>query len=205
MSHLFQHSATIARALPGHTLIRRGLLLLVAVCLFGAAGEPGQALPVSTLPLLGGGGGGTPALPFEEFTLEIPELGVSVSVYEAWVVGDTWDFSEFRQEAAHLELTAYPGQGSYVGSGAHYELANFVPGPFIALDQLVAGDRIDVVFEGQTFTYEVFNTLEVHPSEVYVAYGTSQEMLTLLTCYSYDGQGRYARRYVVQARLVDPA
>ncbi len=204
MSYLLHRLTTRTRALPAH-LIRRGILLMVVVFVFGAAGEPGQALPVGTLPLLGGGGSATSAQPFEEFVLEIPEIGVSVQVQEAWVVGDTWDFSGFRQEAAHLELTAYPGQGSNVVIGAHYELANFVPGPFIALDQLQAGDRINVVFEGQTFTYEVFNTLQVHPSEVYVAYGTSQEMLTLLTCYSYDGQGRYARRYVVQARLVEPA
>ncbi len=54
MSYPFHRLTTHTRTLPAH-LIRRGILLMVVVLVFGAAGEPGQALPVDTLPLLGVG------------------------------------------------------------------------------------------------------------------------------------------------------
>ena len=191
------------RAAPRHTLIGRWVALLLVICLLvGLSGDVIQTLPVSALPLTGGGGGSA-SVPAGDFMLEIPEIGVNLAVDEAYVRGDTWDFGVFRHEAAHLQLTAFPGEGSNVVIGAHYELANFVPGPFIDLDQLVVGDRITLQYQGRTYIYEVSETLLVDPSEVYVAYGTPEEMLTLLTCYSYSGAGIYARRYVVRAPLVE--
>lgn len=201
--HSASHRTPSRRAAFRRTLIGRGIvLLLVVFMLAGLSGDAQHALPVSALPLTGGGGGSASA-PAGDFVLEIPEIGVHLAVEEAYVRGDTWDFSVFRHEAAHLQLTAFPGEGSNVVIGAHYELANFVPGPFIDLDQLEVHDRITIQYQGRTYIYEVSETLLVDPSEVYVAYGTPEEMLTLLTCYSYSGSGVYARRYVVRAPLVD--
>ena len=124
------------RAATRHNVIARGIaLLLVIFLLVGLSGDVIQTLPVSALPLTGGGGGSA-SVPAGDFILEIPEIGVNLAVDEAYVRGDTWDFGVFRHEAAHLQLTAFPGEGSNVVIGAHYELANFVPGPFIDLDQL---------------------------------------------------------------------
>ena len=193
------HRHTTRRA----ALRQRGVVLLLIVFLLaGLSGDALSILPVSALPLTGGGSDSANATT-GDFILDIPAIGVELPVEEAYVRGDTWDFSVFRHEAAHLQLTAFPGEGSNVVIGAHYELANFVPGPFIDLDQLEVGDRISIQYRGRTYIYEVSETLLVDPSGVYVAYGTPEEMLTLLTCYSYSGSGIYARRYVVRAPLVE--
>ena len=193
------HRHTTRRA----ALRQRGVVLLLIVFLLaGLSGDALSILPVSALPLTGGGSDSANATT-GDFILDIPAIGVELPVEEAYVRGDTWDFSVFRHEAAHLQLTAFPGEGSNVVIGAHYELANFVPGPFIDLDRLEVGDRISIQYRGRTYIYEVSETLLVDPSEVYVAYGTPEEMLTLLTCYSYSGSGIYARRYVVRAPLVE--
>lgn len=177
-------------------------LLLALLVLIGSLPGPQASFP-NALPVLGGGGESAAVDGGADFTISIPAIDIALPIEQAVVRGETWDFSVFRQEAAHLELTAYPGEGSNVVIGAHYELENFIPGPFIALDTLAIGDRISLQYEGRTYVYAVSETLEVHPSEIAVAYPTEQEMLTLLTCYSYDGQGIYARRYVVRAPLVE--
>ncbi|GAB4575897.1 MAG: hypothetical protein Kow0077_29710 [Anaerolineae bacterium] len=177
------------------------VFLLLVLVVFGTGSAPAP-FP-STLPVLGGGS--EAYLPrFDGFSLRIPTIDLEVDVYEALVRGDTWDFSVFTHQAAHLQLTAFPGQGSNVVIGAHYELANFEPGPFIDLDEVPLGAEIFVDFAGHTYVYEVTDTMLVHPENIEVAYRTRSEVLTLLTCYEYAPQeGVYARRYVVRAELVE--
>jgi LPXTG-site transpeptidase (sortase) family protein len=178
-------------------------VLLLALLLVGLTGRPGYAsdLP-ATLPVLGGGGTSDSASS-NGFSLSIPGIGVDIPVEEALVRGDTWDFSPFTHQAAHLQLTALPGQGSNVVVGAHYELAGFQPGPFIHLDRLTIGDQITVEFQGRIYLYEVSQTRLVSPSDIEVVYGTPEETLTLLTCYGYAPHtGAYEQRFVVRAALV---
>ena len=138
------------------------------------------------------------------FQLIIPELDVNVAVYEAWMSRRTWDFRVFTEDAGHLQYTAYPGDGSNVVIGAHYELRDFVPGPFYELDQLEIGDEIQIYFMGQLYTYEVTVLDLVRPEEVSVLRRTPFEVLTLLTCYDYSPQSdSYSQRYIVRAVLVD--
>ena len=180
---------------PGRPLLLIGLALI----LLSTAAVPAPLSGIEALPTLGGGGDSA-AVPGADFTLHIPAIGLDVPVLEAEIRGSTWDFSGFTRQAAHLQLTYYPGQGSNIVIGAHYELTNFAPGPFYHLDRLAVGDQITLHFEGQTYTYEVRETLLVTPTDISVIYRTPQETLTLLTCYSYNRtSGRYARRYVVRA------
>ncbi len=186
---------------PTHiTLRRRWLLLaLLTLALVMLAGQP--AMP-TTLPALGGGGSAAPRP--ADFTLRIPGIDLEVAVQEALIRGDTWDFSGLTHQAAHLQLTAFPGEGTNVVIGAHYELAGRAPGPFIALDDLTAGEPIFVEYQGHVYVYEVSATLIVTPEDIQIAYRTPDEMLTLLTCYDYrPASGDYARRYVVRAALVE--
>lgn len=181
------------------------LFLCLTIILFVAGSAPALTaadLPAS-LPLLSGGSASSS--PYgDSFTLTIPSIDLEVEVWEAYVRRDTWDFSVFTHQAAHLQLTALPGQGSNVVIGAHYELADFVPGPFINLDAVPVGEQILVAFQGQTYVYQVADTLRVRPENIEVAYRTSSEVLTLLTCYAYRASsGQYEQRYVVRADLVD--
>ncbi len=167
----------------------------------GAMVFPGQA---ARLPLLGGGSAHAAAPAADSFVLVLPGIDLQVPVVETTIAGDTWDFTNLGRDAAHLALTGYPGQGTNTVIGAHYELRNFVPGPFFHLDQLAVGDPVQVVFQGTVYTYEVIQTLVVDPTAVAVAYRTADEMLTLLTCYDYDASGGgYHSRFVVRATLVD--
>ncbi|MBN2470356.1 MAG: sortase [Anaerolineae bacterium] len=181
------------------------LLLCLALILFLTGSAPAFTttdLP-ATLPLLGGGSAsGSPY--GDSFVLHIPSIGLEVDVWEAYVRRDTWDFSVFTHQAAHLQLTALPGQGSNVVIGAHYELADFQPGPFINLDAVPVGEQITLNFQGQRYIYEVTETMLVRPENIEIAYRTSSEMLTLLTCYAYRASsGQYEQRYVVRASLID--
>lgn len=183
---------------------RRWLWLLLLVSLAVMAGEPHAVGMPEALPALGGGGEGAATAPEGAFVLAIPRLGLSLEVVQARVRGDTWDFSAITGQAAHLELTAYPGQGSNVVIGAHYELADFSPGPFYRLDALQPGDLIEVFYQGHRYVYAVSATLLVDPLDIDIVYRTPEETLTLLTCYSYNRTtGSYARRYVVRAALAE--
>lgn len=177
-------------------------VIFAALLLLLQASVPFATLPTE-LPILGGGG--SEPMPYgEDFALRIPSIDLDVAIWEAYVRGNTWDFSSFTQQAAHLQLTALPGQGSNVVIGAHYELADFVPGPFINLDEVPVGEEILVSFQGKTFVYEVTNTMIVRPENIEVAYRTGSEVLTLLTCYGYSPNNDvYAQRYVVRAALVE--
>jgi sortase A len=178
-----------------------GVLLMVAGSVSVSA-KPAAPVP-NSLPVLGGGSTAT-AAGSADFVLSIPSIDLELPVWEAVVRGDTWDFSVFTRQAAHLELTALPGQGSNVVIGAHYELADFVPGPFINLDKVPVGERIYIDYGDQVYVYEVSDTLLVSPADIEVAYRTPSEVLTLLTCYNYTAtSGVYDQRYVVRAALVN--
>ncbi len=167
-------------------------ILIVFVVLGSAA--PGLAQ---------GGGAGPIRVPITEdtfFQLKIPAIDLDIPVYEAWMSRRTWEFRVLTEEAGHLQYTAYPGMRGNIAIGGHYELADFAPGPFKDLDQLVEGDTIEIVYLGQSYTYRVTTTLLVSPRNVRVIYPTPVEVLTLLTCYDYSPQAEtYTQRYVVRA------
>ncbi len=148
-------------------------------------------------------GGQPPRVPITEetfFQLKIPALGLDIPVYEAWMNRRTWEFRVLTEEAGHLQYTAYPGERGNVVIGGHYELADFMPGPFHALDDLQRGDAIEIVYLGQTYRYQVVATALVNPRDLRVIQPTPYEALTLLTCYDYSPQAdTYTRRYIVRA------
>lgn len=153
-----------------------------------------------------GGAGGALRMPITEetfFQLKIPTLELNLPVTEAWMSNRTWEFRVLAEEAGHLQYTAWPGMRGNIVIGGHYELADFEPGPFYALDELALGDRIEVIFMGEAFTYEVAAISLVEPTDLRVIYPTPVEVLTLLTCYDYSPlSASYTHRYVVQALRV---
>ena len=185
--------------------MRRLILLAMLLVVVGTVGAAGADVHPETLPLLGGGDGVRRPITAETFfQLIIPEIDVNVAVYQAWVHRRTWEFRVFTEEAGHLQYTAYPGEGGNVVIGAHYELADFEPGPFYRLDELEIGDRIQVYFMGMPYTYEVVATDLVDPHDLSILQPTPFEVLTLLTCYDYSpNAATYTQRYIVRAVRVD--
>ncbi len=104
----------------------------------------------------------------------------------------------------HLEGTGFPWQDETNVYIAGHRLGYPNTPSFLAfwdIDNLVEGDRVFVEdANGREYTYEVFQTLEVEPTDLFVTEPIEgRNILTLQTCTLPD----YARRVIVQAELVE--
>ena len=102
----------------------------------------------------------------------------------------------------HLEGTGFPWQEEANVYIAGHRLGYPNTPSFLAfwdIDNVVEGDQIFVEdANGGEYTYEVFRTLEVEPTDLFVTEPIEgKNILTLQTCTLPD----YARRVVVQAEL----
>ena len=102
----------------------------------------------------------------------------------------------------HLEGTGFPWQGEANVYIAGHRLG--YPGypsflAFYDLDKVEKGDQIFVKdANGKQYTYEVFKTDEVEPTDLYVTEPVKgRNILTLQSCTLPD----YAKRLIVQAEL----
>lgn len=104
----------------------------------------------------------------------------------------------------HLDGTGFPWQEEANVYIAGHRLGYPNTRSFLAfwdIDNLVEGDQIFVEDTiGREYTYEVFQTLEVEPTDLFVTEPIEgKNILTLQTCTLPD----YAKRVVVQAELQD--
>jgi LPXTG-site transpeptidase (sortase) family protein len=171
--------------------------------------------PVAALPATGFAPDRVTALPVQpasqsyaglgDFWLEIPRLGVQMSIVGIPQSGNTWDVSWLGSNAGWLQGTAFPTwNGNSVITG-HVWNADNTAGPFIYLNTLWYGDRIIIHAWGQQYTYEVRSVMQVRPDSVTAAFAhKATPWLTLTTCRSWDANsGTYRYRVLVQAVLVD--
>ncbi|HAL61125.1 MAG TPA: hypothetical protein DCP08_01795, partial [Chloroflexi bacterium] len=76
-------------------------------------------------------------------------------------------------------------------------------GPFLHLESLEPGDMAIVYAGEQAYTYRVVSKRHMGPTDVSIAYPTSDPILTLLTCTNWDAENRtYTHRVAVTAELV---
>jgi len=104
----------------------------------------------------------------------------------------------------HLEGTGFPWQNQANVYIAGHRLGYPNTPSFLAfwdIDNVSEGDRIFVEdANGREYTYEVFRTMEVEPTDLFVTDPVDgKNILTLQSCTLPD----YARRLIVQAELVD--
>jgi sortase A len=104
----------------------------------------------------------------------------------------------------HLQGTGFPWQDEANVYIAGHRLGYPNTDSFLAfwdIDNVVEGDRIFVSdANGREYTYEVFQTLEVDPTDLFVTEPQEgRNILTLQSCTLPD----YERRVVVQAELQD--
>ena len=104
----------------------------------------------------------------------------------------------------HLQGTGFPWQDEANVYIAGHRLGYPNTDSFLAfwdIDNVVEGDRIFVSdANGREYTYEVFQTLEVDPTDLFVTEPQEgRNVLTLQSCTLPD----YERRVVVQAELQD--
>jgi len=135
--------------------------------------------------------------------LVISTLGIDAPVVEVPITNKTWDVSPLTYEIAHLGGTANPGERNNMVLAGHVTL-RIGAGPFLHVESLEPGDMAIVYAGEQAYTYRVVSKSYIGPTDVSVAYPTSDPILTLLSCTNWDAQNRrYLERVAVIAELVE--
>lgn len=125
---------------------------------------------------------------FGKITIE--KIGVISPIYQG-------DIEEILSKGAgHFYGSALPGEGSNVVISAHRNIQ------FARIGELVPGDIVTLDTTGGKFEYEMLDSV-IFPNydEQYIL-PTSEEVLTLLTCYPFDFIGAAPDRYIVRCRLI---
>lgn len=156
------------------------------------------AVVLAVFPAMIEAGGGSSSAP----TIAIPALGVTSRIVEFPLGNSSWVIDPWERRVGHLEGTPGLNQGGNVVLAAHSRMPNLRRGVFSRLHQLQTGDTI-VVFDGtQEYRYQVSAVLNVDYTDISVAYPTSHDQLTLITCdtSTYNAsRGDYDKRIVVIA------
>jgi sortase A len=123
--------------------------------------------------------------------IRIPALDVDVVVVEGITP------SALRAGAGHYPNTALPCDGGNVAIAGHRTTYGR---PFGNLDQLKAGDKIDLITPIGACQYEVTKAPFITPPDALeVIAPTTDKMLTLTTCHP---KGSAAQRLIVQGKWV---
>jgi sortase A len=124
--------------------------------------------------------------------LEIPELGVAMTMYEG-IRNVTLD-----RGPAHWPGTAMPGQQGNVVVAGHRTSGHRV---FRNVDQLEPGDELVFTYEGERIVYLVTGIEIVKPEAIWIVDQTPEYTATLFACHP---PGSVAERIVVYAEMADP-
>ena len=124
--------------------------------------------------------------------IEIPRLLFSA------VVAEGIDRATLRHAVGHIPGTALPGEPGNVGLAGHRDTF------FRALKDLRTGDEIQFSTPGGDFKYVVESLIIVEPDNVGVLAPSSENVLTLVTCYPFFYIGAAPKRWIVRARQVSP-
>ena len=137
--------------------------------------------------------------------LEIPALGVDLSIVGVPLIDGAWDVSWLSDEAGYLYGTAYPTwKGNTLITGHVWTAAN-QPGPFSQLKNLHYGDLVKIHSGNSTYIYEVHDT-RLHKTNNVSLVASHEELdwLTLITCEEYQETDQsYAFRRIVRAVLIE--
>jgi sortase A len=106
--------------------------------------------------------------------MKIPVIDLKVAI------GDGVDMSTLKYAVGHFKETPYPGEKGNCAIAGHrsYTYSQY----FNRLDEVKIGDKITITTTKGEFTYVVYKTYVVEPSEVSVLNNTKDAELTLITC-----------------------
>lgn len=122
--------------------------------------------------------------------LLIPKIGLSAIVVEGT------NHAALKVGPGHLEGSALAGNPGNAVITAHRDTF------FRHIVELKKGDPILVQRNGRSFTYEVTGQEIVEPDDLAVAEPTSDNRLTLITCYPTYYIGPAPKRLIVTAKLI---
>jgi sortase A len=98
----------------------------------------------------------------------------------------------------HIPTTALPGQAGNIGVAGHRDTF------FRGLKDLRNGDEVQFSTLSGNFKYIVESLVVVEPDNVAVLAASTENMLTMVTCYPFSYIGAAPQRFVVRARQVLP-
>ena len=124
--------------------------------------------------------------------LSVPRLHLSAMVREGI------DQDTLQLAIGHIPATALPGQAGNVGVAGHRDTF------FRGLKDLRTEDEIQFSTLSGDFKYVVESLIVVPPDNVGVLAPSSENVLTLVTCYPFSYIGTAPKRFVVRARQVSP-
>jgi sortase A len=124
--------------------------------------------------------------------IRIPRLGLSAIV----VQGESPKV--LRHAVGHLLATSLPGEPGNVALAGHRD--SF----FRPLRNIQLGDAITIKTTDDEFQYQVESTEVVWPSDVQVVQRSSENILTLVTCFPFYYVGAAPKRFIVRARQIGP-
>jgi sortase A len=122
--------------------------------------------------------------------IDIPRLDVSAIVMEG--VGTT----TLRRAVGHIPGTALPGEPGNVGISGHRDTF------FRPLRNIQRNDIITLTTLTGEYRYRVLTTRIVSPANVAVLDPSTNEILTLVTCYPFYFIGSAPNRFIVRAERV---
>jgi LPXTG-site transpeptidase (sortase) family protein len=132
----------------------------------------------------------TNQLPKVQGRLSIPAIGLTMAL------GDGDDDETLNRGPMHWSYSSMPGELGTMNILGH---RSSYGSPFMRIGDLHAGDLIEVVNAGQTFTYRVSGSRVVRPSEVLPLTDPGTANLKLVACHPI---GSAEQRLVVSAELV---
>ena len=124
--------------------------------------------------------------------LSVPRLHLSAMVREGV------DTKTLRLSVGHIPTTPLPGQAGNVGIAGHRDTF------FRELKDLRAKDQIVFSTLNGNFKYEVESLTVVEPDNLAVLAPSSENTLTMVTCYPFSYIGSAPKRFIVRARQVSP-
>lgn len=121
--------------------------------------------------------------------IQIPAIGVDASI----VQGDGWE--QLKKGVGQYIGSADPGDNGNLVLSAHNDIFGEI---FRYLDQLEPGDEIVIHTQQRVYTYVIYTTEIVEPTQVEFLDATPKPVVTLISCFPYliDDQ-----RIIVQAQL----
>lgn len=123
--------------------------------------------------------------------IDIPRLGISA------IVSKGVDDRTLRRAVGHVPGTALPGDAGNSALAAHRDTF------FGPLQWARTGDRIRVRTPDGDVSYVVSDTRVVEPTDLSVLEPTTDQTLTLITCYPFSYVGPAPQRFIVRAQAVD--
>ena len=127
-----------------------------------------------------------------DFAIRVPRIGYFAAVAEGT------DTHVLAGGPGHYPETAWPGQTGNVGVAAHNVY-------WIHFNDLQTGDKVLLETRWGTYTYEVTGKQIVNPDNRQVLAPTTDDHLTLTTCWPLWAGAFATQRLIISTVQVDPA